>query len=262
MSSYEKEQQDCGRIRDKVTDIDYDHTLRFFKERAEKYNEENPYAVTMYQDHNAKLVQERNRREMEVILPLLALDGESKVLDIACGIGRWYDAIGQEIGEYCGLDFSEDLVRIARTRHEHRDNVDFITGSASELERVLERNGKGKYNRILMIGILMYLNDSDIRDVMNQISRVADKDTIICVREPIGIKQRLTLKDFYSEELENDYNAVYRTREELMNIFQDTLIRDGFSVEREGWMFEDGLNNRKETAQYYFIFHRGGAAGE
>ncbi len=256
MSSYEKVEQVCGRIRGKVTDIDYDHTLRFFKKRAEKYSEENPYAVTMYQDHNAELVQKRNRREMEVILPLLVLDGESKVLDIACGIGRWYDAIGQEIGEYCGVDFSEDLVRIARTRHEHTKHVDFITGSATELERVLEKNGKGKYNRILMMGILMYLNDSDIRNMMNQIDHVAGKDTIVCVREPLGIKRRLTLKDFYSEELENEYNAVYRTREELMNIFRDTLIQDGFYLKSEGWMFGDSLNNRKETAQYYFIFQR------
>ncbi len=65
------------------------------------------------------------------------------------------------------------------------------------------------------------------------------------------------MKDFYSEELENEYNAVYRTREELMNIFRDTLIHDGFYLKSEGWMFEDSLNNRKETAQYYFIFQRG-----
>ncbi len=258
MSVDQRGQKKGGRIRNQVTDIDYDQTLSFFKNRAEKYNVENPYAVTMYQDKNSKLVQERNQREVEVILPFLALDGDSKILDIACGIGRWYDAIDQEIREYCGLDFSEDLIKIAKMRHENREHVDFVTGMATEVEQVLERNDKGKYNRILMMGILIYLNDTDVRNVMDQICHVAENDTVICVREPIGIDQRLTLKDFYSEELENTYNAIYRTREELMDIFCDTLIHDGFYVEKEGWMFEDSLNNRKETAQYYFIFRRGG----
>lgn len=67
----------------------------------------------------------------------------------------------------------------------------------------------------------------------------------------------MTLKDFYSEELRDDYNAIYRTRDELLEIFEDTLFENGFSVEQEGYLFEEPeLNNRKETSQYYFILKR------
>ena len=38
----------------------------------------------------------------------------SKILDIACGIGRWADAIPDEVFEYCGIDFSDELVEIAK----------------------------------------------------------------------------------------------------------------------------------------------------
>lgn len=41
-----------------------------------------------------------------------------------------------------------------------------------------------------------------------------------------------------------------------MKFFEDTLIREGFAVTDEGFMFDSNLNNRKESAQYYFILER------
>ncbi len=262
MNLDESRQEKNGRIMKYITDINYTETLQFFQKRAEKYNKENPYVVTMYQDNNPQMVRKRNQREVEVLLPFLSLDPESRVLDVACGIGRWNDALDKEIETYCGLDFCEDLIKIAKARHRDGKNVSFLVGSATDLEHILDVNRKGKFNRILMVGVLMYLNDADLRNVLNQVSHVAEKDAILCIREPIAIKDRLTLKHFFSEELKDNYNAIYRTREELMNIFNDTLLSAGFHVENEGWLFGDSLNNRKETAQYYFVFRRNAEAGE
>ena len=92
----EQRKQDT-RIKKNIENIDYEQTLNFFNKRADKYKEENPYSVTMYQDDNPTLVEKRNRAETEKLLPLLRLDDESKILDIACGIGRWSDAITTRI---------------------------------------------------------------------------------------------------------------------------------------------------------------------
>lgn len=35
------------RIKEKITDIDYQKTKQFFKNRAEKFSDDNPYSVTM-----------------------------------------------------------------------------------------------------------------------------------------------------------------------------------------------------------------------
>ena len=252
----EKKVEKGGRISGTVTQVNKSDILLFYENRAKKFKEENPYAVTMLQDQNPQLVRDRNKRETEKLLPLLLLDSDSKILDVACGIGRWYDAIDTEIKEYCGVDFCRELIQIAKTKHQDCRQADFLTGSAMELESVLAGNGKGTYNRVLMIGILLCFNDEDVRTVLEQVSRVSEQDAILCIREPIGINDRLTLKDFYSEELEDHYNAIYRTRDELMDMFEDTLLSAGFQLEKEGWMFGDELNNRKETAQYYFVFRR------
>lgn len=244
------------RIIKEVADIDYKETQRFFKNRARKFQPNNPYSVTMYQDNNADLVRERNHKEMEKLYPLLRLDKNSRVLDVACGIGRWADAIEGTIEEYCGVDFSSELIEIARKRN-GKKNYHFYIGGVYEIEDILRRNRCGKYNVILLIGILMYLNDKDMGNALEQIGKVCEEHATICIREPIGIWERLTLKDFYSEELEDNYNAIYRTREEMSKMFHDTLSKKGFQIREEGFLFGGtNLNNRRETAQYYYILER------
>ena len=79
----------------------------------------------------------------------------------------------------------------------------------------------------------------------------------MCIREPIGLSERLTLKDFFSDELQDNYNAIYRTREELQFFLDEAFLQKGFTVTEEGFLFdEDLLNNRKETAQYYYVIER------
>lgn len=58
-------------------------------------------------------------------------------------------------------------------------------------------------------------------------------------------------------ELNDYYNAIYRTRDELMVSINEMFLNKGFRIKEEGFLFDDdALNNRKETAQYYYILER------
>ena len=154
------------------------------------------------------------------------------------------------------IDFSEELIEIANSRNTKK-NFSFLEGAANETETVLKRNGKGTYNVVLLIGILMYVNDSDMVSALEQVVRSCGEHALICIREPIGMAERLTLKEFFSDELKDNYNAIYRTRQELMDFFRETFLKNNFRISEEGFLFEgDTLNNRKETAQYYYILKR------
>ncbi|MCI8377463.1 MAG: class I SAM-dependent methyltransferase [Lachnospiraceae bacterium] len=245
------------RIKRQKENIQYNDTKKFFQNRAKKYQKNNPYSVTMYQDNNPALVRERNQKEVQKLLPKLRLSADSKILDIACGIGRWAEAIQMEIDRYCGIDFSGELIEIAGERNE-RPNFFFYEGSALEVEKVLgERQSGVLFNTILIMGAQIYFNDIDIPSFYTQVCNLCAEQAIICMREPIGIEDRLTLKEFFSDELQDDYNAIYRTRQEYQIFFEDVLFQKGFSVKDEGVLFEENmLNNRKETSQYYWIFER------
>ncbi len=243
------------RIIDKKENINYVDTKDFFDRRAHKYKENNPYSVTMYQDNNSDLVNKRNLIETKKLMSLLSLNSDCKVLDLACGIGRWSDAIGNNMKSYVGIDFSEELIKIASSRNKNAKST-FLVGPATNLNDVLESSLS--FNRVLLIGILMYLNDEDLIKTLNSVEKYCEDECRICIREPLGLENRLTLKDFYSQELEDSYNAIYRTREEVLTYIDSTLLKKGFYIEKEGFLFNEGeLNNRKETAQYYFILKRG-----
>ncbi len=246
------------RIKGSAVDINYQDTKNFFKKRAEKYQEKLPYATTMYQDKHPELVIERNKAEVECLRPLLNLSETSRVLDVMCGIGRWADVMPDMIDAYCGIDFSDELIQIANERKQN-EKFSFCVGAATEIQDTLLKNGKGKYNTILLIGALMYLNDDDLLQTLRQIEAVCEEHAVICIREPVGLKERLTLKNFFSDELEDMYNAIYRTKEELEEEFFSIFLGKNFHIENKNFLFGGGqkhLNNRQETAQHYWILRR------
>ena len=83
------------RIKEKVENIDYNDTKLFFKKRAEKFQENNPYSVTMYQDNHAEIVRQRNQKEIEKLMPLLHMEKDAKVK-------KQYFLTGKEIQQSFG----------------------------------------------------------------------------------------------------------------------------------------------------------------
>ena len=222
------------RITGQKVDIEYDKTKAFYDYRAEKYSKEHPYITTMCQDKHPEIAEQRNCIEVSQILPILNLDQQARVLDIGCGVGRWADAIPQEISYYLGCDFSEQMV---------------------EIEQYCKQQNIPAFSHVIISGVLMYLNDEDVKKVLRSLSAMTSPNATVYIREPMGIEARLTLKDFYSEELQHDYNTIYRTRDEYREMF--TMYAPEFLVSAHGAMFEQAaLNNRKETAQFYFILHK------
>lgn len=250
-----KNSSSISRVKNNIIEIDYNNTLSFFNNRAKKINEKNPYSVTMYQDENPSLVEERNKKEIEKLLPLLKLTEKSSVLDVACGIGRWSDAITENITSYYGIDFSRDLVNIAIERNKY-NNRSFFVGNVIDVNIIVERNKIKNIDRLLLMGIMIYLNDEDVQLLARNILKIVDKGVVICIREPVAVSERLTLKNFYSLELKSNYNAIYRTINEIKKLFLNIFIENGFTITSEGVLFTNTLNNRKETEQYYFILER------
>lgn len=242
-----------NRIKGTKVNIECNKILEFFNNRAENYSEDKPYTVTMLHDNNPEFIEQRNKLEVEKLKSKLKLKITSKILDIACGIGRWSDAIEEDIENYTGIDFSANLIEIANKRNENKLNRDFLVGKADKISEVLPPDKK--YNIIFIMGICMYLNEEALNICFNEVLKYVENNTIILVREPLGIDNRLTLNNFYSSELNTDYNAIYRTSEELKD-FLKIFEKAGFSLIEEGNLFDESLNDRQETVQRYFVLKR------
>lgn len=242
-----------SRIKGTRVNIECNKILEFFNNRAENYSEDKPYTVTMLHDNNPEFVEQRNKLEVEKLKSKLELKTTSKILDIACGVGRWSDAIEEDIENYTGIDFSANLIEIANKRNENKLNRDFLVGQADKISEVLSPDKK--YNIIFIMGICVYLNEENLNTCFNEVLNYVEDNTTILIREPLGIDNRLTLNNFYSSELNTDYNAIYRTSEELKEFFK-IFEKAGFSLIEEGNLFDESLNDRQETVQRYFVLKR------
>jgi len=225
---------------------------QFFESRGKKVNEGSPYTSVLYQDGNPEVAYKRDSYEKHKIKPLLNLRNNSCVLDIGCGIGRWADELLDDIEYYYGIDFSDSLIRQARKRF-NSERVTFEVLSADDISDKTVITDR-PVDVVILSGVLLYLNDSQVEKCFMGLSQILSNKAVIYIREPLGVEGRLTLDGYWSDELDAEYCAIYRTDSELKNL----IVKGWPALARSSIKFkplynDESLNNRSETAQFYSV---------
>jgi len=248
---------DKHRIYNENIDIKADNTINFYNKRAERIKDmENPYMAVLLGDSNPERAKVWNEFEKSFILPKLKIDKNSDVLDVGCGMGRWAETIIPVCKSYTGIDFSDKMIDIAKQRccfqnkDYHFENISFMDFIRKEVK------SHKKFNRVLISGVCMYINDRELSEAFKDIDLLLDKMAVIYMEETVGIRERLTLKEFPSEVLKDTYNVIYRTKEEYA-LEYSTLIESGFAI-MEQEFFPALVENEKhmETDRWYAILER------
>jgi len=236
--------------------IDETAVFDFFEERAKKAQVLGPTRAVIYQDKSVDLAERRDEAEKTLLYPMLQLSETDSVLDAGCGTGRWAELIIPACEYYCGVDVSPGLIEIARQRYGHYPNAQFSVCSLDEIS--LETiNATTLFTRIVSFGVYIYLNDNSALQALRGAAMVAAPRAKILLREPIATQQRLTLHEHFSEEMDQYYNAIYRTENELLSMVDSTLGAVGFRLIDCGDVYsEASLNNRAETKQRWFLLAR------
>ena len=245
---------DNNRIKNKSVDISYGEVQEFFNGRASKENLYE-YNRVIFQDSEPELALRQDKDEKELILPKLQLKEDSLVLDVGCGVGRWADDITPDIprGAYIGVDFSSELLKIAQAKK--LKNTSFYQGRFQDLDKLAKENFADKlFDVALVNGVCMYINDDDLENCLAKVYSLIKPGGIFYAKESVGKTERLTLKDFYSEELDHSYNAIYRSiadyEQAFGNVFAD------YKITAAGEVFREKNNNRAETTNYYWIINK------
>lgn len=239
---------------DKV-DIQNENTIKFYDERAERIADmECPYTAVLLGDQNPEYAEKWNEFEKNMIIPTLNFSAESKVLEFGCGMGRWAENIIPHVSYYYGTDFSSSMIDVARKRCQFpTGKYKFVNKSAQE---VVDNPPEIKFSHVIMCGVSMYINDSAIEKIFEKLDELLDNHCTIFLTETIALETRLTLSEFPSEALKTNYDVIYRTEEEYMNIYQP-LINRGFHVAKRGFMPHLNEENQySETDRWFIILER------
>ncbi|MEX5341768.1 class I SAM-dependent methyltransferase [Pseudomonas sp. I2] len=250
-----------GRLKGERIDIDYRTTQAFFDARG-KRDYANVLSTTMYQDHSPELVEQRDQAEKRALAPQLQLHAGSRILDIGCGIGRWGWFIDEQVADaqYLGIDFSPALIDKASTEAQRRSKLGlrFQVMSATAIDPASLVLG-APFDLVIISGLLIYLNDEDCVNVLRHAGQLCAPGGLIYVREPVGVAERFTLDRFYSNELEHEYSAIYRTIVELGQLMAHALEPGAFTAQAAEFLFPADLEKRAETRQYYTILRKAGS---
>lgn len=238
---------------DKIN-INMDNIKEFYKKRAtEKITVHIDSPVVLCGDTDNKKIDEWTRFEIENRINLLEIDNDSNILELGCGTGRISKFIIDLIPKsYTGIDYVQELVDIAKNRLDIKksENINFLSTSFKDF---FKSNRNRKFNRFFISGgVLMYINDCEAKECIKKLADIMDENSVIYISEPISTEKRLTLNEFYSENLKSNYSALYRTENEYINLFKP-LIKKGFSLNINEEFFYEDIKRQKETKQWLFV---------
>lgn len=227
---------------DKI-EIDNNSTKEFWENRANNIN--NLQTVLLGSDKTGIEQNTRNEHEKLIVESAVKQIQNPRILDIGCGIGRWAENLINQFDYYTGVDFSEGFIDYASKKFSDNKNVKFCNNSILELDdTILSSN----FNFIICTGVLMYVNDSNIFDIFKAFRRVTPE--YVYIQESISLMDaRLTLNQFESKDLQTNYNAIYRTKQEYEEYFKT----NGFDIIKTDLLLDNKSGAREETNAQYWI---------
>lgn len=223
---------------------------KFFHNRAIKTSD---IGSTML--NSAELISRRDNHEKKIIMPLLNLDVDStKVLDIGCGVGRWLSALSPKIYGYVGTDFIQDYIEVCQKTFKEEKNIFY---NFDVEETIYNCDKFFLCNLIIVNGLCVYLNDKVVDRLFQFIGSYLPSGGQVYLRESVSVTgSRKILKNFFSKELNSEYNAIYRTVNEYNQLIEKYLAPEGIVVMKSDFLLTDELKNRVETNQHWWILKK------
>lgn len=236
------------RIVGEKANISYSSVDDFFNGRSNG-EKKHKYNYVLYLDDNPEVAIERDRYSKEKISDFIDFKCISSILDIGCGIGRMGELFCQNGVFYYGIDANAKFIEMANENLSAYKNKKLAVGNLLDIENVLCNNSIDKevFDVILFVGVLMYVNDDDAKKLLQSISdRVNQSGGMVIFIESMSDTERLSLDGIYSDELKQNYSAIYRSEKEFIDMMQSALGEKLCLVANEIMDYSDGMQKKRD----------------
>ena len=235
------------RVYDDIVDINQESVRSFWDGRALTQN--SLKSVLLGNKFPADSADIRNRRELSLLIEYFQKE-KKDLLDLGCGCGRWANNLKDYLKSYVGIDFSSEFIKNDIKNFSQYKNFEFVNASITSIPSdILARN----FDFVIITGVLMYLNDNDLMGFFQNLKALNPE--YIYLQESVSIMDvRLTLSNFYSDELNENYNAIYRKRDDYE--FYISSILNNYKVIKQGLLLDEHTGAREETNAGYWLCKR------
>ena len=244
-----------SRIYSKKVDLTASNVKEFYDKRASEYVKGGVkrYTTVLLGDNHPGYAEAWDEFEKKYILPYLNVGEKHKILDIGCGVGRWAESLVATCGEYVGTDFSGEMIKADSEYFKDYKNAHFINCSFQELFSNDFINSR-KFDTVIIAGVSMYINDSELERCYEKLQDLLSDGAIVYIEESVGVEERLTLNHIWSENLGDNYDAIYRTRSEYLELMKPLL--SGNEMIEEEYFNELDKDDMSETSHWYVLIRK------
>ena len=174
-------------------------------------------------------------------------------LEIGAGTCQWTGILSEYCNSIIATDTSRGMLEIGKKymlKNYPNQKIIYYIGDICKKNKPL----KSPYDLVFISGLLLYLKEKDFNNLIKFIHSNTLKDSIIILREPIGIKKEYVLDNVFSEELQTNYSAIYRTERKIIQKLKEV----NFNLLTNSWVHEDGskFNRWDETRLKLMSFRR------
>lgn len=231
--------------------IDQNSVKRFWDERAKTYKSL-PFESVAGLEQDPENLKLKIRLECEKVFGYLPSIAEKKILDLGAGVGQWaFRFVERGAESVTAVELSAQLVEIGEIEAAQRGviNLEFIVSPAEEFKT------REKFDVVYISGLFVNINDDQAEKVAANIPSYCHPDTKIVLRDGTARYSRYELNKKFSDHLQTEYSAVYRTREEYIGLF----ARNCMTLQRDENVFYEGcaLNKYPETRLRIYEFYCG-----
>ena len=151
----------------------------------------------------------RFNKEKDIVQQLIRdLNRSGTVLDLGCGIGYWSMYFAQSFRKVIAVESSKPLFDSLKQKCSPYSNIKVVQAD------VMTFAAEDRYNLIFLGGMLMYLNESDLKALLKKAISFLEPGGIILCRETTVRNGVITRQ--------GEYQAVYRSVQTYEQIFRET----------------------------------------
>lgn len=230
--------------------LDRDKIRRFWDGRARHYQDMAFESIANLEQDGDNLKLKITHETDKVFGWLGSVAGKS-VLDLGAGVGQWAFRFAERgASRVMAVEYSAELAAIGETERERRglDNVRFVV---SPIESFATSE---QFDVVFCSGLCVYLDDEQFAVLARNLPGWVRPGGVVLVRDGMGRTGRHEINDRFSEHLQSNYSATYRTRE----MYIDQLAGSALTLVQDENMFPEGhpLNKYPETRLHLFQFER------